>query len=311
MFGFRHSLNFFNGSRTKSRKDKDDIGSIVSITGAYRTNRDEFFGYHNYPDGQRKSTPNANYNMPPTTSTGQPTTPLRQAKSTSDLVMNKNLPPNLRPQNPGVSQDPRGAELERNNRPQDVPIRPERKLDAQVRVDKQRLAEQKKLEKQRMEEQKKFEKQRQEELKKREKELMKEEKLRKEREKKEAQMAKKKKQAPQRPVANPLAHASTSAANPLAQGSGNMAHSTNTLESSISKTSGPPPYSSGKPEGEKDSSGNVTYTKPVDTGSWDIISKHRENISRPAAAGPTPLTKQTVMDLNYKVGDDNKENSEA
>ena len=135
----------------------------------------------------------------PTTSTGQPTTPLRQAKSTSDLIKNKNLPPNLRPENPGVSQDPRGAELERNNRPQEIPKRPERKLDAQIRVDKQRLEEQKKLEKQRLEEQKKLEKQRQAEQKKREKEQAQQEKMRKEREKKEAQLAKKKKQAPQRP----------------------------------------------------------------------------------------------------------------
>lgn len=226
--------------------------------------------------------------------------------------MNKNLPPNLRPENPGVSQDPRGAEIERNNRPQEVPKRPERKLDAQIRVEKQKQEEQKKLEKQRLEEQKRLEKQRQAELKKMEKEEMRQEKLRKEKEKKEAQVAKKKKQAPARPAANPLSKASGSALNPIPSGSGQVPHSTNTLESSISKSSGPPPYSAAKPDEKKDSTGNVTYNKkPVDEGSWDIISKHRENISRQAAAVPEPQTKQTVMDLNYKMGEEVKENSEA
>ena len=225
--------------------------------------------------------------------------------------MNKNLPPNLRPENAGVSKDPRGAELDRNNTPQAAPVRPERKLDAQIRVERQKQEELKKLEKQRIEEQKRLEKQRQAEQKKMEKEQVRQEKLRREQEKKEALVAKKKKQAPARPVANPLAQPSGSAMNPIADVSGQVPHSTNTLESSISKSSGPPPYSAGKPEGEKDSTGNVTYTKPVDEGSWDIISKHRENISRPAAAGPAPQTKQTVMDLNYKMGEDTRENSEA
>lgn len=248
----------------------------------------------------------------PTSSIEQPTKPLRQAKSASDLIMNKNLPPNLRPENPVVSKDPRGAELDRNNRPQDSPIRPERKLDAQIRVDKQRLEEQKKLEKRRLEEQKKQEKQQQAEQKQKEKEQLRQEKLRKDKEKREAQMVKKKNQAPQRPVANPLAQPIGSALNPLASGSGQTAYSTNTLDSSISKTSGPPPYSASIPEGDNDSSGNVIYTKPVDTGSWDMVSKHRENINRPKTAASTPQTKQTVMDLNYKVSeDDNKENSEA
>uniref|UniRef100_A0A2A4JYV8 Uncharacterized protein n=2 Tax=Heliothis virescens TaxID=7102 RepID=A0A2A4JYV8_HELVI len=303
-FGFKASLNFYSGGRRKSKKEHDDIGAISSVTGAYRTNRDEFFGNN---ETHRKSTPlNASV-----TNLDQPTPPMRKIKSTSDLIKNKNLPPNLRQENPGVSQDPRGAEKDiRNKNPPDS----ERKLDAQRRVEKQRLEEQKKIEKQRIEEQKKLEKQRAAEQKSREKQAQKEqakqEKLRKEKEKEEAKRNKPKKRAAPQPASNPLAQASTSN-NPLAQGSRQMSHSTNTLDSSISKSSGPPPYSAvPNGEGEKDSTGNVTYAKPVDTGSWDMISQHRENIKRPVNVRPA-ATKQTVMDLNYKMEDGNKENSEA
>ncbi|XP_047023654.1 kinesin-related protein 12-like [Helicoverpa zea] len=307
-FGFKASLNFYNGSR-KSKKERDDIGAISSVTGAYRTNRDEFFG-HNYSETQRKSTP-LNASVP---NLDQPTPPMRKNKSTSDLVKNKNLPPNLRQENPGVSQDPRGAEQDiRSKNPPDS----ERKLDAQRRVEKQRLEEQKKIEKQRIEEQKKLDKQRAAEQKSREKlaqkEQAKQEKLRKESEKREAQEAKKnktKKRVAPQPAANPLAQATASTSNnPLGQGSRQMAHSTNTLDSSISKSSGPPPYTDVQ-EGEKDSTGNVTYAKPIDTGSWDMISQHRENIKRPVNVGAA-ATKQKVMDLNYKMDDGNRENSEA
>ncbi|CAH0668897.1 unnamed protein product [Spodoptera exigua] len=315
MFGFKASLNFINGNRRKSKKERDEIGAVLSVTGAYRTNRDDSFGY-NYPE-TRKSTPALNNQTP--AAALPPVRPMRQAKSTSDLILNKNLPPNLRPENPGVSKDPRGAEQDpRNNRIPDKTQ--ERKLDAQIRVDKQRLEAQKKLEKQRLEEQKKLEKQRAAEQKKRDKLALKEqarqEKLRKEMEKKS-----KKNKAPPPPLAQQAKQPvpqqrqpqpSTSNAQPPTQ----MPHSTNTLESSISKSSGPPPYSASKPEGEKDVSGNVTYTKPVEEDSWDMISKHRENMNRAAAAAAATAAaktsaKQTVMDLNYKIGEESKDNSEA
>ncbi|XP_022828947.1 circadian clock protein PASD1-like [Spodoptera litura] len=333
MFGFKASLNFYNGSRRKSKKERAEIGAVLSVTGAYRTNRDDSFGY-NYPE-MRKSTP-ALYNQPPPAA-APPVRPMRQAKSTSNLILDKNLPPNLRPENPGVSKDPRGAEQDpRNNRIPDKSK--ERKLDAQIRVDKQRLEEQKKLEKQRIEEQKKLEKQRAAEQKKRDKLAMKEqarqEKLRKEMEKQSkkgkapppplppggnpvAPVRQPQPQALLPPGANPVAQLrqqpqpSTSNAQPA-----QMTHSTNTLESSISKSSGPPPYSASRPEGEKDATGNVIYTKPDEEDSWDMISKHRENMNRAAAAAAATAAakssaKQTVMDLNYKVGDDSKDNSEA
>lgn len=250
---------------------------------------------------------------------------MRQTKSTSDLIKEQNLPPNIRAAQSGVSLDPRGAETENNNqgnKPQAVdPKKNKTQLDAEKRVEKQRLIEQKKSEKQRLAEQKKLEKQQAEEQKKRNKlaqqEQAKQEKLRKEREKKEAQLAKKKKkgQAPQRPLANPLAQASAqpaasqAASNPRSQPSGTQ-YSTNTLDSSISKSSGPPPYVE---ESTQKIDSNVTYSKPVDTGSWDMISEHRHNvINRNMKAAPTPREKVTTMDLNYTFGeDDSKVNSDA
>lgn len=271
-----------------------------------------------YPEAQRKTTSSV-----PATNTERLAAKLRHVKSTSDLIKNKNLSLNLLQENPEVSQNPRGAEQNetRNNNIQEKDKPKEKILDAQKRVEKQRLEEQKKLEKQRLEEQKKLEKQRLEEQKKQEKlalqEQAKQEKLRKEKEKQEAQLAKKdkkkKRAAPPRPIANPLGQANTSTSNnPLAQGQ--TQYTTNTLESSISKTSGPPPYTEiPKPEGENDSTGNVTYSKPIDTGSWDMISKHRENINRPVNTASTKQSKQMMMDLKFKLeeGNKNRDNSEA
>lgn len=44
MFGFKASLNFYNGSRRKTKKERAELGAVLSVTGAYRTNRDDSFG---------------------------------------------------------------------------------------------------------------------------------------------------------------------------------------------------------------------------------------------------------------------------
>ncbi|CAH0629029.1 unnamed protein product [Chrysodeixis includens] len=316
---FKASLNFYNGKKGKSKDE-----SVVSITGGtYRSNRDEFGGFSSYSEPPKRTTPS----LMPSAKTGPPTAPIRQVKSTSDLIREKNLPPNLTQENPGVSEDPRGAQSTNDIRYKPPEIVKEKKLDAQRIVEKQRLEEQKKIEKQRIEEQKKQQKRLQEEQKKQQKlaaqEQAKQEKLRKEREKKEAQLAKNNKKvkgaAPQRPLANPLSQ-NAQAPSPVATTSNipippppPPQYSTNTLESSISRSSGPPPYND-VPVGE--SRGNVSYSKPVDTGSWDMISKHREQMtSRPVNAAPVRparQAKQTVMDLNYKVdGSDSRENENS
>lgn len=92
-------------------------------------------------------------------------------------------------------------------------------------------------------------------------------------------------------------------------------YSTNTLESSISRSTGPPPYAEDPDELNKDLTGNVTYRKPKpkDEGSWDMISQHRQQITRPnASANVSKQNKQMVMDLNYNFEQTvNKENSDA
>lgn len=234
---------------------------------------------------------------------------LRPVKSTSNLVQPKTADPNLRNSTPTISRDPRGAEqVDRNS----VPSRKELKIQEK--------------------EQKSQEKQRSIEQKKQAQEQAKQEKLMRERAKKEAQKAKSrkkdtKKQAPipqtqpqtqpqlqTQPQTRPQTQPQPKTSNPRLQ----PAYSTNTLDSSISRSSGPPPYSevpkSEPAQGTKDNSGNVIFSKPVDTGSWDIISQHREQIGRPVAAVSTDgKRKQMVMDLNYNFGatSNNKENSDA
>lgn len=257
----------------------------------------------------------------------------RQPKSSNQPVKNRIAPPPPPPPS-GVSLSPQGPS--EPSRPITEPVRTksepsikaavttsskgppvdtnsQRQLDAYKRVEKKRLEEQKKLEKKRLEEQKKLEKKRLEEQKNRQKlalqEQAKQEKLRKEREKKEAQQLKKnKKQAPQRPLTNPLAQGTSQApSNPIAQ-SGAAPHSTNTLNSSISKTSGPPPYSDvPQPEiKETETNSNVQLSKPVETDSWDLVAKHRQNVSTSKSANTTqPAKGQTTMDLNFSLDEGN------
>lgn len=234
--------------------------------------------------------------------------PLRPAKSTSNLVQPKAADPSFRKSTPAISSDPRGAE----------------------QGDRRSMTSRKEIKKQEKE-QKKQEKQRLADQRKQAQEQAKREKLIKEQAKKEAQKAKagkkvKKTQAPTAPTpslqpqAQPQSRAQTlpqtqpqpQTSNPTLQAT----YSTNTLDSSISRSSGPPPYSEmpkSVPAGGKDKSGNVAYSKPVDAGSWDIISQHREQISRPAAAASADgKRKQMVMDLNYNFGEtNNKVNSNA
>lgn len=314
---FKTSFNILNNRKKKNNnKDHDGIATVMSINGAYRVNRDEYFAYSNHAEVQRKSTP-----IPPQMLPDQKSGPIRQAKSTSDLIKDKNLPQQLRKANSGISLDPRGAENENDkSRNQTTDVKKVKQLDAEKRVEKQKLEEQKKLERKRLEEQKKLEKQRIEEEKKREKlalqERAKRDKLTKEKEKRDSKKVKSnKKAAPQRPLANPLAQSSTQAANPIDQQSGSK-YSTNTLDSSISKTSGPPPYSENANTNrtENENNSNVTFSKPVDTDSWDMISQHRNNMAarKPVNTAPPVKGKVTTLDLNYSLGEqNNNDNSEV
>ncbi|XP_045520080.1 triadin-like [Pieris brassicae] len=85
-------------------------------------------------------------------------------------------------------------------------------------------------------------------------------------------------------------------------------YSTYTLESSISRSSGPPPYGE-YPEIITDvPDSNVTFGKPVADSSWDLISQHREQMSKNRTEDIVPKTKK---DVQYNVGNLLGENSDA
>lgn len=172
--------------------------------------------------------------------------------------------------------------------------------------------EQKKLEKQRLAEQKKQEKLA-------EKERQREEKLRKEREKliakqtkaveqrpKKIEQRKTKKRAAPQPQQTDTQNAAASDPNQRQQ------YSTNTLESSISKSSGPPPYSS-VPElspTRVNVTDNTSKAKPAaDMDSWSLISQHREQMNRQAGIGKS-APKQKILDLNYNAGNSSSNENE-
>lgn len=121
---------------------------------------------------------------------------------------------------------------------------------------------------------------------------------------------------PEVKVTNPLARTanpSARTANPLAQ-TMQPAYSTNTLDSSISRTSGPPPYTEEIEAviNKRDNSGNTSFGKTIDEGnSWDLISQHRQQMNRPVNVNTTQRTKN----FEYSVGNlpkfANEENSEA
>ncbi|CAB3258181.1 unnamed protein product [Arctia plantaginis] len=321
-------------SATKGGHQERVSDGISSVTGAYRLSRNEFSMPGKYSETQEKV--NVAAPVQPKIPPQQILVSSRQPKSSKEGVTNKLPPPPIPPTQSGVVLNPQGpsepgsALSERvravsepsikeasgpsSKGPTANPNNSQRQLDAYKRVEKKRLEEQKKLEKKRLEEQKKLEKKRLEEQKKSQKlalqEQAKQEKLRKEREKKEAQQLKKdkknKKQAPQRPLANPMAQGSSQApSNPPAQSSADP-RSTNTLNSSISKTSGPPPYSEvPQPERkENETNSNVQFRKPVEADSWDLVAQHRHNVSTGKNANPTqPVKGQTTMDLNFSLGE--------
>lgn len=245
---------------------------------------------------------------------------LRPAKSTSDIAAAR---PITLPQQPphrstnDVSLDPRGAASTPNRRSAPPPPPERKRRDA-----KNQEKEQKRLEKQRLAEEKALEKAAAQAR-------AKQEKLQREREKQAAQeqakvMKRNKKKVPVPPQVETNASAKNLAPVPPPPPPQAPSYSTNTLESSISRSTGPPPYSESantERNGLLAAPGNsnptnVSFGKPISntTDSWDLISQHREQMNRPAATGlPRAPQKNMVMDLQYKLGtpQDKADNSEA
>ncbi|KPI91166.1 hypothetical protein RR46_14670 [Papilio xuthus] len=78
-------------------------------------------------------------------------------------------------------------------------------------------------------------------------------------------------------------------------------YSSNTLESSISRSSGPPPYSAEVVPNQYDNTGNTSFSKPLEESSWDLVSQHREQLNRPQAKSSLKPTSK-VLDLHYNAG---------
>ncbi|KAG6448083.1 hypothetical protein O3G_MSEX005293 [Manduca sexta] len=304
--GFKASLNIFNSKRHSKEHAEFEPG--LCITGAYRTNRDEYFGNDRVYEPPKKLTPSM-VKLPRSHETSE----IRPTKSTSDLTKTNNLPTHLRHSTPTVSLDPRGEE-------QRAPVNSTNGVTTVVPNAKNKK-EQEKLRKKQLAEQKAREKAAA-------KERAKQEKLAKARAKQEAkENAKREKQQKKSksPVAQPPQQ-STSAitptsniaqqrsANPLSQPAN---YPTNTLDSSISRSSGPPPYTEVPKTVPKQEpatkqnhgTGDVIFIEPIDTGSWDMVSQHRQQVSKSTKTTEVS-NKQRVMDLNYNFNKE-KNNTDA
>ncbi|XP_028028530.1 uncharacterized protein LOC114241771 isoform X1 [Bombyx mandarina] len=276
--GFKASLNIFNSR--KNGKEKTELHQGSYMTGAYRTNRDDVSGYVSTPSPTKTLSP-AMVKLPgrkpccllttrPTKSLGNLTL---ATSSTTKAVPNQNTT--------DVSTDPRGEGDREIKNPSH----------------KQREKERKRLEKQRLDEQKAIERTTREQAK--------VEKIKREKEKKRVEEGKikdKKRKAPQ-----PQQQSVPSL------GHGSAKYSINTLDSSISRSTGPPPYSETATElvtlDASDATRDVSFGKPIDTGTWDIVAEHREQLNRTTHA-VDKNNKQTVIDLNYSAGSDDKTNND-
>ncbi|CAH0717343.1 unnamed protein product, partial [Brenthis ino] len=302
MKGFKASLNVSSGKQTDVGHYDSSPG--VRVTGAYRVNNSEFAGNRTILDAPKKITPSM-VKLPNSN-------PIeRQSKSTSDLTrpppepvnlssnltknLNSNSTPNVPQANTGLTQN---------------------QIKEQKKIEKKRLLEQKKRDKLAAQEQKKQEKLRRE----REKQMQKTQQTPERNKKVRKRTAPQPTPAPQPAV--PQTNTVQAAQNNTVQVSQNIPirhlqknpvkvsqnpapqatsqYSTNTLESSISRSSGPPPYS--PPEvalNKRDNTGNISFAAAEDTGSWDLISQHRQQINRPKVTKTIP--KQTHLDLQYNI----------
>lgn len=259
----------------------------------------------------------------------------RPYKSTSDLTQPSQQPsqqpsisklhPNLQKSTPEISPNPQGSN---NNNAAAVDVNKLSKKDLQKLEKEQKL-----LEKTRLDEQKKRDKLAAQEKAKHDKLKKEKQKYQAQKRAKEAKKLEKENKAKNdkdkgksktaKPAANPLAQGAM--ANPRAQGPSEQGpstqapqNSTNTLESSISRTSGPPPYNAVPTQAKRevvknknDNTGNTSFGKPDDgASSWDMISQHRQQMGRPVSAS-TGRPKQTVIDLQFNVSGNKEDNTEA
>ncbi|CAG4940311.1 unnamed protein product [Colias eurytheme] len=293
--GFRASFDFLTG---KQRRE-NHATSPISIGGAYKVNREEYGGHVQIQRVPKKIDPSM-VQLPH--SQAKQT---EKSKSTSDLVQSTNIVQKASRSSYDISQNSRASK---------------RLAKEQKKLEKQRLAEQKKQEKIAAKERQKQEKLEQERIKKENKVGQSREQSRESRNSSgERTISRKKRHAPL-PPQNQLTN-DNQASNSNQLNNNNRTHNdiprsnatniqrqirTNTLESSISRSTGPPPYGEYPEiiidEGNGNGTpGNITFGKPVDfNSSWNLISQHREEIRKPAASAP--VAPRRKKDLQYQVG---------
>ncbi|XP_038213427.1 kinesin-related protein 12-like [Zerene cesonia] len=282
--GFRASLDFLTGKQRRENL----ATSPISIGGAYKVNREEYGGNVHIHRAPKKIHPSM-VQLPH--SRAKQT---EKSKSTSDLVEPTTILQQASRSSYDVSQNSRASK---------------RLAKEQKKLERQRLAEQKKQEKIAAKERHKQEKLEQERIKRGNK-------MGHSREPCERTIPRKKRNAPL-PPQNQSINDTQGSSNRNQTNDNNRTHdiprsnatniqrqsySTNTLESSISRTTGPPPYGE-YPEIiiDDDNTGNITFGRPVDyNSSWNLISQHREEMRKPAASAPIPPRRK--KDLQYRVG---------
>ncbi|KAJ2950782.1 hypothetical protein O0L34_g9047 [Tuta absoluta] len=237
--GFRFSFNL-SSRNDKKLEFSENNASEVYITGAYKPFEEEFLRSESYGEAPKKL--NSSMVKLPPSFQPDPTAPgvIQASKSTGDLRQQtqlQKLQPELRKSTPAVSTDPRGAESRQLTESRNTNnAAPKDNQKEQIKWNKKQIAEQKKQDKLQAQQRAKEEKLRNDREKAEIKERAKQEKLRVQREKAEA--AKSKKEANKNKNNAPKTRT-----NPLAQGpNAPLPYTSNTLQSSISKSSGPPPY---------------------------------------------------------------------
>ncbi|XP_059060029.1 DNA ligase 1-like [Achroia grisella] len=336
---FMLKLKFKATLKLSDPPNKENTQRVSS--GIYRSNREEFFGYGSLQDPPKTTTPSiANV----TTST-EPTPSMRPSKSTSDLhtidisiqVVKSSSEASL---NPGGTNNIVQVQNSLPSTSKEVHKQDKRVAKGEKAAEKQKNRETRKEVRAVKKDEKAAIKLQKDEVKKQEKELRKQMKQRK-KEQKEQRKAEKKYLAAQK-IREKLAQKqdkTTTKVEQAAQKSNTnnqekrtesidqsepqpnihvrrqeMPSTSNRVVSDVLIHDGPPPYSEVPPpviRNEQDNTGNTSFSKPINNAvsSWDMISQHREQITRPVGPGPsTNNRKQVVMDLNYNFGNDNKNN---
>ncbi|XP_041973270.1 nucleolar protein 58-like isoform X2 [Aricia agestis] len=304
----------------KPSKENGNIGE--PICGAYRINREEFMSSKDLTKRNTSPIVQMTYTQPT----------LKHSHSTDNMLSNRQLP-NTRQSMPEIAHPEPAPRKSKNEKEQRKVERheAERKLELaqkkreklvlkeqqiqklnkeQEKVQKKEVKEQEKLTKKEVKEQEKLTKKEVKEQEKAQKKVVKgQEKARYKDVKSDVKTSKvkSKKNAVQQPqLVNVNVTIAPTRVIPEAPN-----YSTNTLDSSISRTSGPPPYTEEPnitPNGN-DNTGNTSFSTPAeDFGSWDLISEHRQQLDRPKAAisGSRP----THMALHYDMRD-RRDNSEV